>query len=632
MSTEHQHPSVKVNKTGKKESDSGETLKKRLISDDRELAKLFAEILERKTEDLVSKTEQYNASLAVKEAYIYVLEDANKKINTENSALKEMLNSINASKAYKASRQLAKIPMLHRAKAAMTASNKEGEAITSDNNDTEEKVKEEYFQEIGNNIPKVDDKIFLEKLYKVADFKEEKNEINALTVRFFQEDGGSFFGGGAERYLLDLKEVCDMIGASFRLYQYATYNWVRFIDGVPVIGICPTKNDLSHNNESLEKEMDELFDAVTGQNACVNIYSAFNIHVLKSKKNTIGISHGIFWDNPGDHYIREDAFWDTHKSLIDSARLCDKMLSVDTNTCNWFQTIDYNLGRRFKYIPNYVDTATFSPRANYLNNSNKIVILCPRRLYAPRGLYAVLDIVDDLFFQYENVELHFVGRGFEEDTKKVEEKMAQWPDRIRWYAKMPDEMNTVYQKADITVIPTMYSEGTSLSCLEAMSSGNAVIATRIGGLTDLIINEYNGMLVEPDSASIYRAIVDLINNPEKLANLKKNARESAKYFSKEKWKEAIARELKGYLKDGNEAGSVSSNKTLKLCLESISSIEKRDIQECISNYLKSGWFVYISCSDNMLKEYSWRRLQFIDTSDDIYFEFDKIMNESDIIG
>ena len=621
MNNEQQHPLVKINKTGKNETDSGENVKKYVTSDSsKELAKLFAEILERKTEELVSKSEQFNASLAVKDAYIYVLEDANKKMNAEISALKG-LNAV--AKVIKGGRQIVRIPKLFKAKASVTASNVEDLPIKATDNGQEEKA--------GNNMPKTDDKIFLEKLYQVADFKEEKNEINALTVRFFQEDGGSFFGGGAERYLLDLKEVCDMIGASFRLYQYASYNWVRFIDGVPVVGICPTKNDLRQNNESLEREMDALFDAITGQNACANIYSAFNIHVLKSRKNTIGISHGIFWDNPGDHYIREEFFWDTHKNLIDSARLCDKMLSVDTNTCNWFQTIDYNLGRKFKYIPNYVDTVAFSPRANNLNNNNKIVILYPRRLYAPRGLYTVLDIVDDLFFQYENVELHFVGRGFEEDTKNVEEKMAQWPGRIKWYAKMPDEMNTVYQEADITLIPTMYSEGTSLSCLEAMASGNAVIATRIGGLTDLIINEYNGMLVEPDSASIYRALVDLINNPEKLVNLKKNARESAKFFSKEKWKTAIARELKGYLKDDNEVSSTAPNKTLKLCLEASSNINKKEIQECITHYLKSGWFVYISCCDNTLKEYSWRRLQFINTSDDLYFEFDKIIKESEIL-
>ena len=55
---------------------------------------------------------------------------------------------------------------------------------------------------------------------------------------------------------------------------------------------------------------------------------------------------------------------------------------------------------------------------------------------------------------------------------------------------MPDEMNKAYQNADITLIPSLYSEGTSLSCIEAMACGNAVIATRIGGLSDLIINDF----------------------------------------------------------------------------------------------------------------------------------------------
>ena len=341
----------------------------------------------------------------------------------------------------------------------------------------------------------------------------------------------------------------------------------------------------------------------------------------------MGISHGVFWDGPGDHFINDSFFRKTHSKLIESAKLCNKIISVDTNTCNWFQTINYNLGRAIHYIPNYVDTTIFHPRESYLKIKQKTIITFPRRLYAMRGLYAVLDIIDDILFQYNDVEIHFVGRGYEEDTKQVQKKMELWPGRVKWYCKMPEEMFEVYQASDIVLIPTMYSEGTSLSCLEALASGNAVIATRVGRLTDLIINDYNGLLVEPNSISIYRAIVDLLENPQKLVDLKENGRKTALSFSKLKWKQRIKNELSEYLKC--DYGKNNNLRRVRINLKD-GGLRNPIVQDYISSCLKAGWYVFISCSDEMLKQYSYQRIQFINSDEDLYFEFEKIISEEEI--
>ena len=87
-------------------------------------------------------------------------------------------------------------------------------------------------------------------------------------------------------------------------------------------------------------------------------------------------------------------------------------------------------------------------------------------------------------------------------------------------------MHEVYESTDISLIPTLYSEGTSLSCLEAMASGNVVIANRIGGLTDLIINGYNGYLIEPDEESMFETLNHILTNYEEVEKIKKRAVES----------------------------------------------------------------------------------------------------------
>ena len=46
-------------------------------------------------------------------------------------------------------------------------------------------------------------------------------------------------------------------------------------------------------------------------------------------------------------------------------------------------------------------------------------------------------------------------------------------------------MNEIYNIADIVVIPTTINEGTSLACIESMATARAIIATNVGGLSEV---------------------------------------------------------------------------------------------------------------------------------------------------
>ncbi|UKI57385.1 MAG: glycosyltransferase [Clostridium sp.] len=86
------------------------------------------------------------------------------------------------------------------------------------------------------------------------------------------------------------------------------------------------------------------------------------------------------------------------------------------------------------------------------------------------------------------------------------------------------KMNEIYKKTDISLIPTIYSEGTSLSCLEAMATENIVISTRIGGLCDLIIDNYNGYLIEPTEEDLYNKLKYVLDNYDKQEIIKKKSK------------------------------------------------------------------------------------------------------------
>lgn len=437
------------------------------------------------------------------------------------------------------------------------------------------------------------------------------NSVKVLTGTFLDFDGTNYYSGGAERYLIDLSEVCKSVGLKLRIYQKANYNFFRYYENIEVVGI--TSHNESYNYE-YEQDMEILrrYYYIAKGKTKLNIYSSFLECHGKAISPSIGISHGVAWDNRLNKYDRNnmnDKAW-----IIDSAISCDKLVSVDTNTANYFQTVDYELGNTTEVVPNYVDINEFRPEYNI--DKENIVIVYPRRLYEPRGLYLLLDITDKLLEKYHNIEIHFVGKGFKEDTDKIKQKINKWGNkRIKMYSCTPQKMKDVYKIADISVIPTLYSEGTSLSCLEAMASENAVIATRIGGLTDLVINKYNGILIEPNSKSLFYAIQEYIDNPELMNKCKKNAREIAKSFNKEiwikKWKNLIKEKS---LKKDSKDNIVYDIVKIYVQEEKLESLKLKNI--ILENLLKNN-VVYVM-TDRIIKERSYGRLQYIKYDQELY--------------
>ncbi len=353
------------------------------------------------------------------------------------------------------------------------------------------------------------------------------NHVNIYTHLYYDFDGIHYYNGGAERYLVDLINLIKSCGYNTNIFQDSNKLWHIKHGNIAVIGLGANSQNIITGNYS-----HHLFQTITADKSVLNIYSPFFINLKRDITPAIGISHGVAWDsetNCKENFLNTV---DYHKKVLNSAGLFDSIISVDTNTCKWFQTFDYNLSLRFKYIPNYVDLNIFKPKHVEKNNT---IILYPRRFYKPRGLYLAIEASKNILPYRPDVEFHFAGRGENEDMKSLIKLQRQFSKQIKIHSYDFDEMHLAYQNADISIIPTLYSEGTSLSLLEAMASGNAVVATRIGGLTDVVIDSHNGLLIEPNQQALINAIILLLDNLSLRRKLQKNALKTAEAFSKDRW-------------------------------------------------------------------------------------------------
>jgi glycosyltransferase involved in cell wall biosynthesis len=101
-----------------------------------------------------------------------------------------------------------------------------------------------------------------------------------------------------------------------------------------------------------------------------------------------------------------------------------------------------------------------------------------------------------------------------------------------------DEALHIHLDHDVAVVPSVASEGTSLSVGEAMAAGCAVVATAVGGVTNMIIHGYNGLLVLPNAGSLYEGITSILTSPDLRRQLGARAYETAAAaFSLERWKQ-----------------------------------------------------------------------------------------------
>jgi glycosyltransferase involved in cell wall biosynthesis len=113
---------------------------------------------------------------------------------------------------------------------------------------------------------------------------------------------------------------------------------------------------------------------------------------------------------------------------------------------------------------------------------------------------------------------------------------------VNFLGRVPlGELIKFYQTSDIFVLPSLW-EGMPLVVLEAMSCGLPIISTKISGIEDLVINNFNGILVEPGNVkALSNAILQLLGDENLVRNMGKNSRKRVeKEFS---W-EIIARKVK----------------------------------------------------------------------------------------
>lgn len=169
-------------------------------------------------------------------------------------------------------------------------------------------------------------------------------------------------------------------------------------------------------------------------------------------------------------------------------------------------------------------------------------ILFVGRIMKEKGIHLVLDIMPKLIKKYPKVKLVITGasrygRNIRTPyVRRIYRKASRLGKHVVFTGFIrPHKIPYIYQLADVVVIPSLWHEPFGRVNLEAMSSQKVVLASKRGGIPEVIRHEKDGLIVKTHKKKkLYKALSKLLASEELRQELGKNGWERSKEFTWEK--------------------------------------------------------------------------------------------------
>ena len=153
---------------------------------------------------------------------------------------------------------------------------------------------------------------------------------------------------------------------------------------------------------------------------------------------------------------------------------------------------------------------------------NKTIITYAGRLVTGKGVRHLLDAVEPL--EKNSYQLLIIGNGPEKKNLKEQVKKLNITSNVTFLGDLPWQQVIAILKISHIMANPSYNEGIPTNVIEAMLSSTAVIATNVGGTTELVTNNTTGLLIPPkDTHALKIALRTLSENPKLRHNYTTNA-------------------------------------------------------------------------------------------------------------
>lgn len=244
-----------------------------------------------------------------------------------------------------------------------------------------------------------------------------------------------------------------------------------------------------------------------------------------------GASYGSFYRKYiifiiGRYIFRKKIIYHIHgggfKKFNESRNRLSKLLiknllaSADIVIClsqSWMEYFRQNFNfKKLVILPNIIDFPKIKsdPSPHAVMTLLFLGLICREK-----GIFDVVEVIAKNKGQFRTRMKLFIGGNGE--VRQLTELIGrhQIEDMVEFLGWISDDRKVnVLNNSDVYILPS-YDEGLPVSILESMSYGKAIIATKVGGIPEIVKNNMNGLLIEPGNQEQLTEAIDVfLKNPE----------------------------------------------------------------------------------------------------------------------
>lgn len=234
-----------------------------------------------------------------------------------------------------------------------------------------------------------------------------------------------------------------------------------------------------------------------------------------------------------------------------AVKFCDHKMVVSKY---WQKQLKKDYGIKTYLTYNGIETKIFNPKVkgNKVREKHNIgdapLVLFVGGLEPRKGLEYLIMAMELVKKDLPDSKLIVVGKEAFSSSEgenrffKILQKRLGIDDNIIYAGNVDDDILPQYYAAcDVYALPSRM-EGWGLSLMEAMACGKPVVATKVGGIPELVKNNKNGCLVNPgDSTALAKRITRLLKNENEAKEMGKEGIKKARTYT---WNKT-AKKVKG---------------------------------------------------------------------------------------
>ena len=203
---------------------------------------------------------------------------------------------------------------------------------------------------------------------------------------------------------------------------------------------------------------------------------------------------------------------------------CDRVISVSEEARQYHIQISGSSAKQVTTIFNGIDLSAFLDMNNAVERESirgelgvpldANVLITIAVLRAPKGVQYMIRALPAVLAAHPNTYYLVVGSGSHRDALIEEVNRAGVSERVI-FAGMRRDVPRLMAASDVFVLPTL-TEALPTVLAEAMAAKLPIVASRVGGIPEMVTDGQNGVLLEPeDPAALASACIQLLNSPDR---------------------------------------------------------------------------------------------------------------------